>query len=54
MYVGHGGSLVELVPFVRRFESRSSHHVATLGTYFTRRYPWRFGVKLRHNIRAVS
>src|SRR6218665_806427 len=31
----------------RGFESRSSRHVGTSGL-------WRFGVKLRHNIRAVS
>ena len=34
-------------PEGRGFESRSSRHVGTLGK-------WRFGVKLRHGIRAVS
>ena len=34
------------------FESRFSRHVGTLGKSFTRL--WRFGVKLRHSIRAVS
>ena len=36
------------------FESRSSRHVGTLGKSFTRSFLWRFGVKLRHSIRAVS
>ena len=36
------------------FESRSSHHVETLGKSFTRSCLWRFGMKLRHSIRAVS
>src|SRR6218665_2237094 len=36
------------------FESRSSCHVGTLGKSFTRSCLWRFGVKLRHSIRAVS
>src|SRR6218665_801218 len=34
-----------------RFESRQ---VETLGKSFTRSCLWRFGVKLRHSIRAVS
>ena len=33
---------------------RSSRHVGTLGKSFTRSCLWRFGVKLRHSIRAVS
>src|SRR6218665_3917298 len=36
------------------FESRSIRHVGTLGKSFTHRCLWRFGVKLRHSIRAVS
>ena len=36
------------------FESRSSHHIGTLGKSFTCSCLWRFGVKLRHSIRAVS
>src|SRR6218665_148850 len=36
------------------FESRSSRHVLTFGKSFTRNCLWRFGVKLRHSIRAVS
>jgi len=38
----------------RGFESRSSSHVGTLTKSFTRSCLWRFGVKLRHIIRAVS
>src|SRR6218665_2173007 len=41
-------------PKGRWFESRSSRHVGTLGKFFTRSYLWRFGVKLRNSIRAVS
>ena len=36
------------------FESRSSRRVETLGKSFTHNCLWRFGVKLRHSIRAVS
>src|SRR6218665_1870823 len=36
------------------FESRSSRHVGTLGKSFTRSCLWRFSLKLRHSIRAVS
>ena len=36
------------------FDSRSSCHVGTLGKFFTHSYLWRFGVKFRHSIRAVS
>ena len=38
----------------RGFESRSSRHMGTLGKSFTHSCLWRFGVKLRHSIRAVS
>ncbi len=41
-------------PKSRGFESRSSRHVGTLGKSFTHSCLWRFGVKLRHSIRAVS
>jgi len=36
------------------FESHSSRHSGPLGKSFTRSCLWRFGVKLRHSIRAVS
>src|SRR6218665_114245 len=36
------------------FESRSSRQVGTLDKSFTRSCLWRFGVKLRHGIRAVT
>ena len=36
------------------FESRSRHHVGTLGKSLTHSCLWRFGVKLRHSIRAMS
>src|SRR6218665_2389187 len=36
-------------PKGRGFESHSSHHVGTLGSCL-----WRFSMKLRHSIRAVS
>ena len=38
----------------RGFESHSDRHVGTLGKFFTCSCLWRFGVKLRHSIRAVS
>src|SRR6218665_1815028 len=41
-------------PKGRGLESRSSRNVGTLGKSFTHRCLWRFGVKLRHSIRAVS
>ena len=41
-------------PKGRGFESRSSRYARTLGKSFNRSCPWRFGVKLRHSIRAVS
>src|SRR6218665_3823865 len=36
------------------FDSRSSRHVGTLSKSFTHICLWRFGVKFRHSIRAVS
>ena len=36
------------------FDSRSSRHVGTLGKSKTHNCLWRFGVKFRHSIRAVS
>ena len=36
------------------FESCSSRHVGTLGKSLTQSCLWRFGVKLRHSIHAVS
>ena len=41
-------------PNGRGFESRSSRQVGMLGKSFTYSCLWRFGVKLRHSIRAVS
>jgi len=41
-------------PEGRGFESRSSRHVVTLDKSLTRSCRWRFDVKLRHSIRAVS
>src|SRR6218665_1915270 len=41
-------------PKRRELESRSSRHVGTLGKSFTHSCLWRFGVKLRRSIRAVS
>src|SRR6218665_2727076 len=40
-------------PEGRGLESRSNRHVGTLGKSFTCSCLWRFGVKLRHSIRAV-
>ena len=40
-------------PEGRGFDSRSSRHVGTLGKSLTYSCLWRFGVKLRHSIRAV-
>src|SRR6218665_3398945 len=45
--MGHGGSVVRFGAFClegRRFESRSSRHVGTLGKSFTHSCMWRFGV----------
>src|SRR6218665_3420727 len=36
------------------FECRSSCHLGTLGKSLTHSCLWRFGMKLRHSIRAVS
>jgi len=54
--VEHGGSLVVNTCRLEGcgFKSHSSHHVGTLSKSFTRSCLWRFGVKLRHSIRAVS
>ena len=55
--VGHGGfnvgRFVAFRPKVHGFESRSSRHVGTLGKSSTCSCLWRFGMKLRHSIRAV-
>src|SRR6218665_1823858 len=48
------GRFVAFRPKGRGFESRSSRHTGTLGKSFTRSCLWRFGVKLRHSIRAES
>jgi len=48
------GRLYTFRPKGRRFESRSNRHIVTLGKSFTRSWLWRFGVKLRHSIHAVS
>ena len=41
-------------PEGRGFDSHSSRYVGTLGKSLTHSCLWRFGVKLRHSIRAVS
>ena len=46
------GRFVAFHPKGRGFESRSSRHIGTLGKSFTLSCLWRFGVKLRHSIRA--
>ena len=38
----------------RGFESRTNRHAGTLGKSLTHNCLWRFGMKLRHSIRAVS
>src|SRR6218665_2455676 len=48
------GSFDTFCPKDHGFESRSSCHVRTLDKSFTRSCLWPFGVKLRHNICAVS
>src|SRR6218665_39270 len=48
------GTFVAFRPKGRGFESRSSLHVRSLGKSFTRSCLWRFGMELRHSIRAVS
>jgi len=54
--VGRGCALVVVAfrPEGRVFESHSSRHVGNFGKFLTRSCLWRFGVKLRHSIRAVS
>ena len=51
---GRGGSLVDSSPFVRRFVGSNPLHIWTLAKSFTPSCLWRFSVKLRHSIRAVS
>ena len=41
-------------PEGRGFESRSRRHAGTVGKSLTRSCLWRFSVKLRHSIRAMS
>src|SRR6218665_1732986 len=41
-------------PKGRGFDSRFSHQVKSLGKSFARSCLWRFGIKLRHSIRALS
>jgi len=53
MIVGLIGRFVAFRPKSRGFESRSSHHIGTLGKSFTRSCLWDFGIKLKHSIRAV-
>ena len=48
------GKFVVFCPKGCGFESHSSRHVGTLGKFLTRNCQWRFGVKLRHSILAVS
>src|SRR6218665_1919107 len=48
------GRVEALRPEGRSFQSRSSRHVGTFDKFLTRSCLWRFGVKLRHSIRAVS
>src|SRR6218665_499034 len=55
--VGHEWRIGRVDAFHPRghgFDSRSSRHVRTLDKSFTHSYLWRFGVKFRHSIRAVS
>ena len=58
--MGRGGALagtwwrIGWVDSFRGFDSLFSHHVGTLGKSLTHSCLWRFGVKLRHSIRAVS
>src|SRR6218665_1201834 len=51
---GRGGGSLPFRPNGRGFKSRSSRHVGTLGKSFTHSCLWRFGVKLRSSIHAVS
>jgi len=56
--VRFGGSLVDWMPFVRRVVGSNSTLAATFGPWASPSLAvactWRFGVKLRHSIRAVS
>ena len=55
LYWGVCGSLVESMPFVQRvMGSTPALAVGTLGESLTHSCLWRFGVKFRHSIRAVS
>ena len=48
------GRFVAFRPKGCGFESRSIRHAGTFGKSFTHSFLWRFGVKLRHSICAVS
>src|SRR6218665_3335722 len=48
------GRFVAFCPKGCGFEPRSSHHIETLGKFFTHNCLRRFGGKLRHSIHAVS
>ena len=48
------GWVVAFRPKGHGFDSRCSRHVGTLSKSFTHGCLWRFGVKFRHSIRAVS
>jgi len=54
--VGSGGSLVDLTPFIRRIAGSNPTVAATYGPWASPSLAvaWRFGVKLRHSVRAVS
>ena len=47
------GRFNDFHPKGRRFESRPSGHVGTLGKSFTRSCLWRFGMKPLHSNHAV-
>ena len=49
-----GGMFDALGPEGHRFESQSSQPAGTQSKSFTHSCLWRFGVKFRHSIRAVS
>ena len=51
--MGHGGSLVDSLPFVPMVMD-SNPALAAFGKSFTRSCLCRFGVKLQHSIHAVS
>ena len=56
-FAGRGwrsGTVDTFRPKGHGFDSRSSRQVETLGKSFTHSCLWRFGVKFRHSIRAVS